>query len=65
ARFDGYSTVDASVAGDVGFSTVTLSVANLLDEQYITYYGQAATDRDDRFFAGRGRTLTLRVESRF
>jgi iron complex outermembrane receptor protein len=40
-------------------------VANLFDAQYITYYSQAATDLDDRYFAGRGRTLTLRVESRF
>lgn len=64
ARFDGYTTVDGSVAAALGFSTVTLSVSNLFDEQYITYYGQAATDRDDRFFAGRGRTLTLRAEAR-
>jgi iron complex outermembrane receptor protein len=65
ARFDGYTTVDAALAADLGFSTLSLSVANLFDEQYITYYGQAATDRNDRFLAGRGRTLTLRLESRF
>lgn len=65
ARFDGYSTVDASIAGDVGGATITFSAANLFDEQYITYYGQAATDRNDRYFAGRGRTFTLRVETRF
>jgi iron complex outermembrane receptor protein len=65
ARFDGYRTIDSSIAADLGRSTITLSVANLLDEQYITYFGQAATNRNDRFFAGRGRTLTLRVESRF
>ncbi|HET7274746.1 MAG TPA: TonB-dependent receptor [Longimicrobiaceae bacterium] len=65
ARFDGYSTVDSSIAADFGFSTITLSVANILDEQYISYYSQAATDRNDRYFAGRGRTFTLRVESRF
>ncbi|HET8655125.1 MAG TPA: TonB-dependent receptor [Longimicrobiaceae bacterium] len=65
ARFDGYSTVDASVAADLGLSTLTLSVSNLFDAQYITYFGQAATDRDDRYFAGRGRTLTLRLATRF
>ena len=64
ARFDGYTTVDASLAGDVGRVTVTFSVANLLDEQYITYFGQAATNRADRFFAGRGRTFSLRVDAR-
>jgi iron complex outermembrane receptor protein len=65
ARFDGYTTVDATISGNVGATTLTLSVANLLDEQYITYFGQAATDRADRFFAGRGRTLTFRVGTEF
>jgi iron complex outermembrane receptor protein len=65
AEFDGYDTVDATLAFAVGRSTLSLSVANLFDAQYITYYSQAATDLDDRYFAGRGRTLTLRVESRF
>lgn len=65
ASFDGYSTVDASISTAIGFSTVSLSVANVLDEQYISYFGQAATNRNDRYFAGRGRTLTFRVESRF
>ena len=65
ARFDGYTTVDASLAAAVGPSRVILSIGNVLDEQYITYYGQAATTLADRFFAGRGRTLTLRVETAF
>lgn len=63
--FDGYTTADVSASGRFGPATVTLSVANVLDEQYITYYGQAATDRNDRYFAGRGRTFTLRVATRF
>lgn len=65
ASFDGYTTVDASVSATVQRTTLTLSAANILDEQYITYYSQAATDRDDRYFAGRGRALTLRVDTRF
>ncbi|HEX6927169.1 MAG TPA: TonB-dependent receptor [Longimicrobiaceae bacterium] len=65
AQFDGYTTVDASLGADLGRSNLTLSVSNLFDEQYITYYGQAATDLADRYFAGRGRTLTLRLETRF
>jgi iron complex outermembrane receptor protein len=65
ARFDGYRTVDASIATRVRRSRVTLGIANLLDEQYITYFGQAATGRDDRFFAGRGRALTLRIDTTF
>lgn len=64
AQFDGYTTIDGSVSAALGWSTITLSISNLFDEQYITYYGQAATDRADRFFAGRGRTLTLRAQTR-
>lgn len=65
ASFEGYTTVDASGSARMGGSTLTLAVTNLRDVQYITYFGQAATNRDDRYFAGRGRTLTLKVERRF
>jgi len=65
AEFDGYNTIDTSVSANFGLPTVTLSVANILDTHYITYYGQAATNLPDRYFAGRGRTFTLRVETRF
>ena len=65
ANFDGYTTVDGSLSAAIGISTLTLSVSNLFDEQYITYFGQAATNLADRYFAGRGRTLTLRLETRF
>lgn len=64
-RFNGYTTADVSASGRFGPATVTLSAANILDEQYITYYGQAATDRNDRYFAGRGRTFTVRVGTGF
>ena len=64
AEFDGYTTLDASVAAALGRATVTLAVSNLLDAQYITYFGQAATTRADQYFAGRGRTLTLRLAAR-
>lgn len=65
ATFDGYTTADISGSGRFGRATVTLAVANVLDAQYITYYGQAATERNDRYFAGRGRTFTLRVATEF
>ena len=65
AQFDGYTTVDASVSADLGRSSVTLAVANVLGADYITYFGQAGTTRDDQFFAGRGRTATLRLATRF
>ena len=38
---------------------LSLAVSNLLDKQYITYYSQSALVENDRYFAGRGRTLTL------
>ncbi|HEX2166514.1 MAG TPA: hypothetical protein VHG09_04685, partial [Longimicrobiales bacterium] len=65
ARFDGYTTVDGTVAAQLGFSTLSLSMANLLDTQYITYFGQAGTTLADRYFAGRGRTITIRAEANF
>jgi len=65
ASFDGYTTVDAAVTARIGLPSVTLAISNLFDEQYITYFGQAGTDRNDRYFAGRGRAVTLRVDARF
>lgn len=64
ASFDGYTTVDASISAVVGPATVTLAASNVLDVDYITYFSQAASTRDDQYFAGRGRTLTLRVATR-
>ncbi len=64
AAFDGYTTVDAALAAVVGRATLTLAVSNLLDADVITYFSQAATTRDDQYFAGRGRTFTLRVSTR-
>lgn len=64
ASFDGYTTADVSVATALRRATLTLSVSNLLDAQYITYFGQAATTRADQYFAGRGRTFTVRVATR-
>ncbi len=64
AAFDGYTTVDASVAAALGRATVTLAASNLFDAEYITYFSQAASARDDQYFAGRGRTVTLRLATR-
>ena len=65
ASFDGYTTLDGTISGTLGFSTLSLSVSNLLDAQYITYFGQAGTTLANRYFAGRGRSLTLRAEANF
>ncbi|MEI6860226.1 MAG: TonB-dependent receptor [Shewanella sp.] len=60
-EFHGYTTVDSSITyklpEDQG--KLNLSVENLLNEDYITYYSQSALVHDDRYFKGRGRTITL------
>ena len=64
ARFDGYTTLDlqARVAMPVG--ELQLGVANLLGEQYISYYSQT-TPSDDDYVAGRGRVLSASWSHRF
>ncbi|MCE3026058.1 TonB-dependent receptor [Salinicola sp. DM10] len=63
--FDGYTLVDAAVGYRLPVGQLNLAVANLFDKQYITYYSQSALDSpnadymNERYFAGRGRTLTL------
>jgi iron complex outermembrane receptor protein len=60
-KFTGYTLVDASLnyklPGKQG--TLRLAVANLFNRNYITYYSQSALVEPLRYFAGRGRTLTL------
>ncbi|WP_129139719.1 TonB-dependent receptor [Modicisalibacter coralii] len=63
--FDGYTLVDAAVGYRLPVGRVDLAVANLFDKRYITYYSQSALDSanadymNDRYFAGRGRTLRV------
>ncbi|MEN3975524.1 TonB-dependent receptor [Emcibacter sp. SYSU 3D8] len=64
--FDGYTLVDAAVRYETDFGGVSLSIQNLLDRQYITYYSDTTRPTDDTlFFAGRGRTITLAWDYRF
>ena len=62
--FNGYTLVDLNLGYEFdGLGRIELAAQNLLNEDYITYYSQAvasAATRNNRFFAGRGRTLTLR-----
>ncbi|MEC9483067.1 MAG: TonB-dependent receptor [Halomonas sp.] len=58
-KFDGYLLVDAAVGYELPTGQLNVGVSNLLDEQYVTYYSQSALVNDDRYFAGRGRTLTV------
>lgn len=59
AKFDGYTLVDASLSRNLPKGTLNLSIANLLNEDYFDYYSQAANTLDNRYFKGRGRTVTL------
>ena len=58
-RFQGYALVDLAAEYKLARGSMQLGVANLFDRQYITYYSQSALIEPDRYFAGRGRTVTL------
>ncbi len=58
-RFSGYTLVDATVAYRLPRGALRAGVSNLLDKDYITYYSQSALVEPLRYFAGRGRTVTL------
>lgn len=57
--FDGYGLLDGSMAYQTSAGTVSLGIENLLDEDYFTYYSQAARVSDEYYFKGRGRTIKL------
>ncbi len=64
--FEGYSLLDAVGVWRAPFGDVSLGVQNLLDEQYVSYFSDTQAPTDNlRYFAGRGRTLTLGVTRRF
>lgn len=64
--FAGYTLVDALLQVNTAIGSVTLSAQNLLDRQYIDYNSDTQRPTDNlRFFAGRGRTLTLGWLGRF
>ncbi len=64
--FGGYTVVDGYVRYDTGFGGLSLSVQNLLNNQYIDYNSDTRLPTDNfAFFAGRGRTFTLGWDYRF
>ena len=65
-EFGGYTLVDASANYKLGKNgELRLSMANLFDRSYITYYSQSALVEPKRYFAGRGRTVSLGYALRF
>lgn len=64
--FGGYTLVDVVGTWRFDVADVSLGVQNLLDEQYISYFSDTQNPTDNaRFFAGRGRTVTLTMAKRF
>ncbi|MCT2560233.1 TonB-dependent receptor [Tsuneonella sp. YG55] len=65
--FDGYTLVDLILSYDSDDAgRFTLGIANLLDEQYVTYTSQTANFINDRnYSSGRGRAFTLRWQGNF
>ncbi len=66
ANFGGYGLVDAWVGWDTRLGTLSLAAHNLTNRSYISYNSQTVRPTDNlRFFAGRGRALTLAWQHRF
>ncbi|MFM7348680.1 MAG: TonB-dependent receptor domain-containing protein [Erythrobacter sp.] len=64
--FAGYHLVDGAVSVATSVGTFTLAGQNLLDRQYIDYNSDTQRPTDSlRFFAGRGRSVTLGWLGRF
>ncbi|MCX9148443.1 TonB-dependent receptor [Erythrobacter sp. WG] len=64
--FSGYHLLDGAVSVATGVGTFTLAGQNLLDRQYIDYNSDTQRPTDNlRFFAGRGRSVTLGWLGRF
>jgi iron complex outermembrane receptor protein len=58
--FEGYTLFDAYVAYRTGLGEFALAMQNLTDKYYVTYDSDTVRTADNnRFFAGRGRTVTL------
>lgn len=68
-HFKGYTTIDLTTSVKTKFGVLSLSVENLLNEYYITYFSQvirtSASDADKQYIAGRGRSFALSLTSNF
>jgi iron complex outermembrane receptor protein len=66
ARFEGYTLFDAYVGLRTRLGEFLLAGQNLTDEYYITYDSDTVRTFDNaRFFAGRGRTVTIGWRAEF
>lgn len=58
-NFSGYTITDLAATYKLPTGKINMAIENLLNEDYVTYYSQAALANDDRYFNGRGRTVTV------
>ncbi|RCK27812.1 TonB-dependent receptor [Thalassospira lucentensis MCCC 1A00383 = DSM 14000] len=58
-NFSGYTITDLAATYALPTGKINMAIENLLNEDYVTYYSQAALANDDRYFNGRGRTVTV------
>ena len=59
-KFEGYGLVDLFASKQTVYGDFSIGVENLLNKDYETYFSQTeAFQRDDRYFAGKGRTFSL------
>lgn len=66
--FGGYTLVDLMGGMELPggrHGRIDLGIQNALNEDYITYYSQTASTANNRYFAGRGRTFTVRWSGEF
>ncbi len=64
ASFTGYSLLDASLTRTTRWGDFSLGIANITNRQYTTYFTQVV-QRNDRFFAGQGRSFHLQYRANF
>ncbi len=64
ANFTGYSLLDASLTRATRWGDFSLGIANITNRQYTTYFTQVV-QRNDRFFAGQGRSFHLQYRITF
>lgn len=64
ASFAGYNLLDASLTRTTRRGNFSLGIANITNRQYTTYFTQIV-QRNDRFFAGQGRSFHLQYQMRF
>lgn len=64
ATFEGYNLMDASLTHRSHWGDISFGIANLTNRQYTTYFTQVVR-RNDRFFAGQGRSFHLQYRVGF